>query len=200
MTARPRILNLGGAVAFVLHRPHPATTALTRQLAAIGLTVHETWPALPAEALGADFVFFDADLGHDEQFAWGAGEAPMPTVALIGSEAPGRIEWALAQGADSHLVKPVGNAGIYSALLIARRNFEARRDLLSENAALRARIGERQTIVKAVIALTVTAGGEDRAYAQLRTFATTWQVTIEVAAAKILELKEGAHDDRTARL
>lgn len=197
---RSRIPNLGGATAFVLHRPHTSAAALLRQLAAIGLVVSDVWPDLPAEALGADFVFFDADLGHDEQFPWAPGKAPMPTVALIGSEAPGRIEWALARGADSHLVKPVGNAGIYSALLIARCSFEARRDLLDENAALRRRIGERQTIVKAVAALAAGAGDEDRAYAQLRALATSWQVTIETAAAKILELEKGTHGDRTACL
>ena len=200
MVRRSRIPNLGGATAFVLHRPHNSATALLRQLAAIGLDVTDVWPDLPAEALGADFVFFDADLGHDEQFPWAPGEAPMPTVALIGSEAPGRIEWALARGADSHLVKPVGSAGIYSALLIARRSFEARRDLLDENAALRRRIGERQTIVRAVVALTAGAGDEDRAYAQLRALASSWQLTIEAAAGKVLELEKGAHDDRTAHL
>ena len=51
----------------------------------------------------------------------------MPLVALIGSEAPGRIEWALSHKADAQLLKPVGNAGVYSALLIARQSFEARR-------------------------------------------------------------------------
>ena len=191
MVRRSRIPNLGGATACVLHRPHLSAAALLRQLSAIGLVVSEVWPNLPAEALAADFVFFDADLGHDEQFPWAPGEAPMPTIALIGSEAPGRIEWALTRGADSYLVKPIGNAGIYSALLIARRSFEARRDLLDENAALRRRIGERQTIVRAVVALTAASGDEDRAYAQLRTLASSWQVTMEAAAAKIPRAGKG---------
>ncbi|RVC13901.1 transcriptional antiterminator, partial [Mesorhizobium sp. M7A.F.Ca.AU.002.02.1.1] len=119
MTRAPRIPNLGGARAFILHRPHPTVQAITRQLSAIGLITLDCWPELPPETLAADFVFFDADLGFDEQFPWKPGEAPMPLVALIGSEAPGRIEWALSHKADAQLLKPVGNAGVYSALLIA---------------------------------------------------------------------------------
>ena len=103
------------------------------------LQVTDCWPDLPPDALSADFVFFDVDLGFDEQFPWKPGEAPMPLVALIGSEAPGRIEWALfSHKADAQLLKPVGNAGVYSALLIARQSFEERKRLAAEIAALEA--------------------------------------------------------------
>ncbi len=110
MKRSARIPILGGARAFVLHRPHPTATAILRQLTAIGLEATECWPELPADAIAADFCFFDVDLGFDQQFPWAAGAAPMPTIALIGSEAPGRIEWALSQNADAQLLKPVGNA------------------------------------------------------------------------------------------
>lgn len=200
MMRRTRIPNLGGATALVLHRPHASVDTLTRQLGAIGLVAQAVWPELPAEALAADFVFFDADMGHDEQFPWNAGEAPMPTIALIGSEAPGRIEWALRQGADSHLVKPVGSAGIYSALLIARKGFEARRELLGEIAVLRERVAERRTIVKAVAKLASTGIDEDQAYAQLRALAMSWRMTMEDAAGQVLHLDQGGRDERSARV
>ena len=142
MSRTSRIPNLGGAKAFVLHRPHPTVQAISRQLSAIGLDATGCWPELPVEALAADFVFFDADIGFDEQFPWKPGEAPMPLVALIGSEAPGRIEWALSHNADAQLLKPVGNAGVYSALLIARqssrRQAAGRRDRLAAPACRRA--------------------------------------------------------------
>ncbi|KQT47372.1 transcriptional antiterminator [Aureimonas sp. Leaf454] len=189
MTRRARIPNLGGAKAVILHRPHAGIEGLARQLAAIGLDVDQAWPDLPASAAGADFLFFDVDLGFDEQFPWRPGEAPMPLVALIGSEAPGRIEWALSQKADVQIVKPVGNAGVYSALLIARRAFDERRRLAAEIASLKDRVAERQTIVRAVVALSSAATGEDQAYGQLRTLATTWQVTMEEAARRVVELK-----------
>jgi response regulator NasT len=199
MSRASRIPNLGGASAFVLHRPHPTVQAISRQLSAIGLEVTGCWPELPAEALAADFVFFDADLGFDEQFPWKPGAAPMPLVALIGSEAPGRIEWALSHNADAQLLKPVGNAGVYSALLIARQSFEARKLSAGEIASLRQRVAERQTIVRAVAALS--KGAEDgQAYAQLRSLAMSWQISLEEAARRIVAMTdEDNGDDQSHR-
>lgn len=199
MSRAAHIPNLGGARAFVLHRPHATVSAISRQLAAIGLEVLECWPELPAEALAADFVFFDVDLGFDQQFPWPRGAAPMPTIALIGSEAPGRIEWALAHKADAQLLKPVGNAGVYSALLIARQSFAARRQLADEITALQQRVAERQTIVRAVTALSGQDGVDDeRAYAQLRALAMNWQVSLEDAARRVVALTDKAKSEKEA--
>ncbi len=200
MSRASRIPNLGGARAFVLHRPHATVNAILRQLSAIGLTAGECWPELPAEVLAADFVFFDADLGFDEQFPWVPGAAPMPTIALIGSEAPGRIEWALSHNADAQLLKPVGNAGVYSALLIARQSFEARRRLAGEIAALQARVAERQTIVRAVAALSAQGIDDERAYGQLRSLAMSWQISVEEAARRVVAMsREGEDDEQSHR-
>ncbi len=195
MSRLSHIPNLGGAKAFVLHRQHPTVQAISRQLAAIGLEVHDCWPDLPADVLAGDFVFFDVDMGFDEQFPWTPGAAPMPLIALIGSEAPGRIEWALSHKADAQLVKPISNSGVYSALLIARQSFEARKHLAAEIASLRQRVAERQTIVRAVEALSKGAG-EGRAYGQLRSLAMSWQISVEEAARRIVAMtdEEGGND------
>lgn len=182
---------LDGARAAILHRPHATVAALGRQLAAIGLGWDEHWPDLPAAAMGADFVFFDLDRGHDQQFPWAPGQAPMPTVALIGSETPGRVEWALRMGADAQLLTPVGDRGVYSALLIARAAFEARRALAAEAEALRARLAERQTVVRAVL-LLARDGDDAAAYAELRARAMAWRVTVEEAARRLLAAREAA--------
>jgi two-component system, response regulator / RNA-binding antiterminator len=200
MSRSLRIPNLGGAKAFVLHRPHATVNAIARQLTAIGLEAQGCWPELPAEALAADFVFFDVDLGFDQQFPWYPGEASMPTIALIGSEAPGRIEWALSQKADAQLLKPVGNAGVYSALLIARQAFQARSRLADEIAALQSRLAERQTIVRAVAALCVQGVDDARAYAQLRALAMTWRVSMEEAARRIVAMAARGEDDDRSHL
>ncbi len=198
MSRGSRIPNLGGAKAFVLHRPHPTVQAITRQLAAIGLDAVDCWPELPAEALAAEFVFFDVDLGFDEQFPWQPGDAPMPLIALIGSEAPGRIEWALSHNADAQLLKPVGNSGVYSALLIARQAFEERRRLADEIASLEKRVAERQTIVRAVTALSAQGFDDERAYAQLRSLAMSWQISLEEAARRVVAMtKEEGGDDQS---
>ncbi len=199
MTRRVHLSNLGGARAAILHRPHATVVALTRQLVAIGLEVTQHWPNLGSGALAADFVFFDTDLGHDEQFPWKPGVAPMPLVALIGSEAPGRIEWALNQGADAQLVKPVGDSGAYSALLIAQQSFEARREQAAKIADLRARLADRQTVVRAVVLLAARGLGEADAYDHLRQLAMNRRETIEQAAHRVLAQfsQDGGRNDRS---
>ncbi len=186
--------NLGGARAIILHRPHPTVQALERQLAAIGLAVEQCWPDMPPSALAADFIFFDADHGHDSQFPWPPGQPPMPLVALIGSEAPGRIEWALNAGADAQLLKPVGDGGAFSALLTARAAFEARRALEAEVEALHQRLSQRQTVVRAVTMLMGLGKTEDEAYGQLRAMAMAWRISFEEAAGRVV----AAHRPRDA--
>ena len=178
--------DLGGARAVVLHRPHPTVAALTRQLQAVGLTVATCWPELGADAAAAEFVFFDTDMGFDQQFPWTPGTAPMPMIALIGSEAPGRIEWALATGADAQILKPVGDGGVYGALLIAGHAFAARRARAAEADALRRRLGERETVVQAVVVLMAQTGSPEAAFAVLRREAMDARIEIEEAAARIV--------------
>ena len=191
-----RIPTLGGAKALILHRPHAVVDTLLRQLDAIGLDGTAVWPELDADAISADYIFFDSDFGYDEQFPWKPGEAPMPLIALIGSEAPGRIEWALSHRADSHLLKPIGNSGVYSALLIAHRTFDASKALSASIADLRDRVSQRQTIVQATMLLAARGLDETAAYKQLRDLAMNWNISIEEAARQIVDWsKEGKEAD-----
>ena len=189
-----RIPHLGGARAVVLHRQHPTVQALTRQLQAIGLVVTQAWPDLPDAT--ADFVFFDADMAHDAQFPWAPGAPPMPLIALIGSEAPGRIEAALRIGAHAQLLKPIGDGGAYSALLIAQATLDAQSALRAEVADLRRRLEARQTVVRAVTLLAVGMS-EAEAYARLRRLAMDWRLTFEDAAARVVA--QGGADGRRNR-
>lgn len=191
MRRRLSIPELGGARAVILHRPHATVAALTRQLQAVGLTVDCHWPELPASARAADYLFIDVDTAHDDQFPWEPGEAPLPTIALIGSEAPGRIEWLMTFGADAQILKPVGDNGVYSALLIARATFDARIGLAGEIDTLRRRLGQRQTVVQAVALLAARGKTEDEAYEQLRGMAMAWRVSFEEAAARITATVSG---------
>lgn len=121
----------------------------------------------------------------------------MPMIALIGSEAPGRIEWALSAGATAQLLKPVGDAGVYSALLIARNAYESRRSLNAEITDLRQKLGERQTVVRAVVMLMAQMGTEQAAYAALRQSAMDARITLEEAAARLVArstTKEASRD------
>ncbi len=193
-----RIPNLGGAQAIILHRPHPTVQALTRQLTAIGLQVTQAWPELGPEALAADYIFFDADMSHDGMFPWEVGQPPIPMIALIGSEAPGRIEWSLKAGSHAQLLKPVGDSGAYSALLIARDAFDAQKALSAEIADLRRRLEDRQTVVRAVTLLAARGKSDAEAYAQLRQMAMAWRISFEEAALRIVAA-QGGPDDRSER-
>lgn len=183
---RIRTENLGGAVAWILHHPHPSVQGLIRQLSVIGLDIREAWPELPAEALSADFIFYDADTGHNEQFPWTAGLSLMPMIALIGSEVPGRLKWAMEMGAHAQLLKPVSDKGVYAALLVARSNFDQAKasDALLKD--LESRLSARQTIVQAVLISIMKGKTEAEAYELLRQVAMAWQVTIETAAERIV--------------
>lgn len=186
MTRRLQIPDLGGAEAAILHRPHATVTALTRQLEAIGLRVTAHWPELPPAARGADYLFLDVDTSHEDQFPWSPGPAPMPTIALVGSEAPGRIEWLMNFGADAMILKPVGTGGVYSALLIARATFDARAEMADRIDSLRRRLGQRQTVVRAVALLAARGKSEDAAYDQLRGMAMAWRLSFEDAAERLV--------------
>jgi AmiR/NasT family two-component response regulator len=185
------IPDLGQARALILHRPHPTVQALSRQLQAIGLAVVDCWPEPGPGILGFDYVFFDADMGYDGQFPWPPTGSPMPLIALIGSEAPGRIEWALAQGAHAQLLKPVGDGGAFSALLIARQTFEARAQLTAEISDLRARLADRQILLRAVTLLMAQGLSEAEAYGQLRSRAMAQRETVEQTARRVLARLDG---------
>jgi AmiR/NasT family two-component response regulator len=196
---RIRTENLGGAVAWILHRPHPSVQGLIRQLHVIGLDVREAWPELPAEALGGDFVFYDADTGHNEQFPWATGQSPMPMIALIGSEVPGRLKWAMEMGAHAQLLKPVNDKGVYAALLVARSNFDQAKASQAVVTDLENRLSARQTVVQAVMISMMKGKTEAEAYDLLRQVAMAWQVTIETAAERIVanhSTERGAKDGR----
>lgn len=179
----------------ILHRPHPSVDKLENQLQKIGLQVEVHWPELDASAYGVDYIFFDVDMGFDAQFPWKRGDAPIPLIALIGSEAPGRVEWALQMGSDAHLLKPIGDHGVYSALLIAKSAFETRMALLAQARDLHERLSARQTIVQAVGALSSILPRETDAYDFLRKFAMSKRINIEKAAELVVSGELGPEPD-----
>lgn len=178
--------NFAAWRAIVLHRPHPSVEALVRQLQSLHIQVRVVWPQLDEEDARADVVFFDGDMGHDEQFPWPTGYSPMPLVALVGSEAPGRIEWTLAQGCHAHLLKPIGSIGAYSALLIAAHTFQTARAHADDVRSLEERLRQRPIVVRAVLTLMQSRSEDEAAaFKRLRGIAMEWGMTIEDAADAI---------------
>lgn len=181
--------GVSGRHAVVLHPPHANVEALIVQLDKLGFAVEARWPTLEPADREADVVFFDADMGHDGQFGWAAGEAPMPLVAIIGSEAPGRIGWALTQGADAHVMKPITSAsGLFSALLIATQRFQARKRVTQDLEVLKERLARRPDVVRATILIMQQEGLDEPAATQrLRRMAMEHRRTIEDMAFEIAD-------------
>lgn len=179
-------LNFLGQRVIILHRPGDATDRLVRQCSLLGLRAEARWRPLHSGE-EVDIVLVDADEGWDGLLPWTPAERPAPLVALLASEAPGRIAWALDQGSDALIAKPVMASAVYPALVMAtRRHAEAR--LLSERIAkLEERVRLRPLVHAAVRALMVAEGcDENEAYGRLRREAMRTRLTLEQAAGSLL--------------
>ncbi|EKF18139.1 ANTAR domain-containing response regulator [Nitratireductor pacificus] len=178
-----------GWKALILHRPHQNVDALLAQCARIGIAGEQAWPTLDdMQAMRSyNVLLIDADMGHDEQFPWAPGLAPMPIIALIGSEAPGRIAWTIGQGADAQLLKPIGSAGLYSALVVAGQAFLRRRAQAEEIAGLKEQLAGRQALAEATALLMLKHNCDaETAFNHLRQTAMAERRSIEKTAAGII--------------
>ncbi|MEP9372375.1 ANTAR domain-containing protein [Mesorhizobium sp. KR1-2] len=190
--------SLIGWRALVVHQPHPNVDALLTQFERIGVAASHYWPEITdlPDLDRFNVVLIDADMGYDDQFPWKPGEAPIPVIALIGSEAPGRVSWAMRQGADAQMLKPIGSAGLYSALVAAAHGFAHRQALTAEIASLRSRLENRELLAEATAILMVRDNiSAKAAFQKLRLTAMAERVTLEVMAARLVET---INDMRTA--
>jgi AmiR/NasT family two-component response regulator len=186
MTAR--IPNFRGQRALVLHPADRNGTAIVEQLERLGAIVEMQWPAERVAAADVDVVFFDSDLGFDELFAWEPGSADVPLIAILGSEAPGRIEWTLAQEPTAYLMKPIGSTGVFSALSIAFHNFALKRRREEALQRMGDRLQLRGTVLKAALTLMKRHGiGDEESLQVLRAEAMRRRLTLEAVSALVLE-------------
>jgi AmiR/NasT family two-component response regulator len=184
--------NFRGQRALILHQPGDTTERLARQLALLGFVPEVRWQPL-ADAAGLGIVLVDADEGWTGLLPWRClDDKPVPLVALLASEAPGRVAWALDQGADALLPKPVSPSSVYPALVMAsRRHTEARGHADALN-TLRERLRLRPLVIAAVERLQVSRGwDEDEAYRHLRREAMCQRLTLEQCAAALLAGAQG---------
>jgi len=179
-------LSFLGQRAVILHRPGETTDRLVRQCVLLGLRAEARWRPLRVVE-DVDIVLVDADEGWDGLLPWAPAEKPAPLVALLASEAPGRIAWALDQGADALIAKPVSASAVYPALVMATRRHAEGRQLNERIARLEERVRLRPLVHAAVRSLMVADGcDENEAYACLRREAMQTRLTLEQVAASIL--------------
>jgi AmiR/NasT family two-component response regulator len=179
-------LSFLGQRAVILHRPGETTDRLVRQCVLLGLRAEARWRPLRVVE-DVDIVLVDADEGWDGLLPWTPAEKPAPLVALLASEAPGRIAWALDQGADALIAKPVSASAVYPALVMATRRHAEGRQLNERIARLEERVRLRPLVHAAVRSLmTAEACDENEAYGCLRREAMQTRLTLEQVAASIL--------------
>jgi AmiR/NasT family two-component response regulator len=177
---RTTLPNFRGCRALVLHRSDSNSATLIRQLESLGLEVEVQWPADAVRADGFDVAFFDADLGYDGLFSWPSDRPPIPLVAMMGSEAPGRIEWTLSQAPSAYLIKPIGSTGVFSALAIAFHSFQTQAQLNETVADLTRRVKARPALFKALLIVMERFGiGDAEAYQLLRSESMNRRISIE---------------------
>jgi AmiR/NasT family two-component response regulator len=178
--------NFTGWHAAVLHREDGNTEKLVRQLRLIGMRVTLQWAPLSPATL-PDLVIVDADQGWNDLLPWNGGAASCPVVAMLGSEAPGRIAWALQQSAGAIIAKPVATSAVYPALVMAVSVHEERRAVAERIGHLEERVRMRPLVHAAVEKVRAAYGlDEEGAYAILRDSAMRRRLPMEQIAAFIL--------------
>ena len=178
-----RTPNFTGWKAVILAQEDGNTERLMRQLALLGVSASLQWLPLSKDDL-PDLVIVDADRGWDELLPWPERQPQRPVAALLGSEAPGRLAWAIGCGATSIIPKPVSAATVYPALVLA---VTAHRQRMEEEERI-ARLEERLRLRPIVFAAINRLKGErqvddEQAYAVLRQCAMQRRMPIEQLAA-----------------
>ncbi|HMF68146.1 MAG TPA: ANTAR domain-containing protein [Phyllobacterium sp.] len=178
--------NFTGWRVTVLHRSDATTERLTRQLKLLGFRVTVQWTALDAAKL-PDIILVDADQGWDELLPWSGADAPRPVVALLGSEAPGRIAWAMEQGSCTIISKPITASAVYPALVMAVSIHQEREAVRNRLQHLEERVRLRPLVHAAVQKIMAARLiDEEHAYSILRNCAMQKRLPMEQVAASIV--------------
>jgi AmiR/NasT family two-component response regulator len=184
--------NFVGRKCLVLHRSGETVNVLTRQLSVIGMNVSAQWQALNLNLTPADVVLVDADAGWPGLLPWEFGSPHVPLIALLGSEAPSRIKWALDQGVGAIISKPVSASAVYPALVMAFHAHASARRQAEEISILEERLRLRPLVTAAISQMMGEANiDEAAAHRRLRQEAMQTQQTLEHVAAALLARGKG---------
>jgi len=176
-----------GLHALIEHPPGRDRTVLKNQLEFLGLrvTVHDS--ASPSPCASVDILFFDADGGQATESGEVHRELDLPVVALIGSEAPTRLQAMLARQPSAYLMKPIRSTGIYASLAIATHQFATLQAMRRKLASAEERLRSRRLLLAATLQIMNQAQvGEDEAFHILRRTAMSQRQTVEALSAQIL--------------
>jgi AmiR/NasT family two-component response regulator len=197
MTAK--IPNFRGMKALILHRPDGNCVALADQLRRLAIEVQTHWPPNGRADVEVDVLFFDVDQGFDGMFPWRRGEPPMPLVAIVGSETPGRLEWAIEQAPAASILKPIGSNGAFHALVTAFNTFAANRLVAATLRDLESRLLCRQMIVRTILSMMDKYRMDDNeAFRLLRSASMRRRISVEEMSQQLLNGTQFDHEDFAA--
>jgi CheY-like chemotaxis protein len=184
---RARLISFRGARALILHRDSPDRSTLRRHLLMLGLSVRmEDDASLPLRPGDVDVLFYDLDGGASLDRLDPSFFERLPTIALVASETPSRLEWMLQHGPSAYLMKPIRPAGIFTCLAVAFDHHRRVHGLAEEIDKRGERLRMRRAIFSALLRLMREFDlSEDEAYRLLRRAAMTHRMTIEALGAAI---------------
>jgi AmiR/NasT family two-component response regulator len=181
-----RTPNFTGWQAVILHREDANTERLERQLGLLGIRSVRQWAPLEDWTI-ADLVLVDADQGWDDLLPPKVDMPGKPLVALLGSEAPGRIAWAMQQGTSAIIPKPVAASAVFPALVMAVSIHNERGAVAERLQHLEERVRMRPLVHAAVEKLRAARNlDEEHAYAILRDCAMRRRLSMEQVSAMFL--------------
>jgi two-component system, response regulator / RNA-binding antiterminator len=186
---RRLIQNFRGVNALVIHGEDRNRAILTETLTRLGLKIHVI-DASDASAIRerlneADIVVFDTDIV--EGVALAAGERiTVPVIAVVGLEAPGRLQRAFELEPSAILYKPLRSTGIYSALFFATNEHRRRQEIVQNMHHLEGRHRGRRFVTRAIVHLMRDRGVDDEeAFRLLRKESMRRRLTIEEYAVHL---------------
>jgi AmiR/NasT family two-component response regulator len=193
------IPNFRNTSALILHRQDSNFFALVNQLNRLEMQTTGQWPPIEKAEMPFDVVFFDVDQGFDGMFPWRKNRAPLPIIAMIGSETPGRLEWALDQNPAAFILKPIGSNGAFQALVTAHHAFTGSNRIRDTMEALEDRLRLRPLVLRVIMDLMKANNlSDEEAFAILRSASMRRQVTIEDLAQRLAQGQKLTAEDLTS--
>jgi two-component system, response regulator / RNA-binding antiterminator len=181
---RRLIQNFRGVNALVIHAEDRNRTILTETLTRLGLKINLSDPSDAAairEGLNeAEIVVFDTDMVEGVALASAGERFRVPIIAIVGLEAPGRLQRAFELEPSAVLYKPLRSTGIYSALFFAANEHRRRNEIAQKMQLLESRHRSRRFVTRAIVHLMRDRGIDDEeAFRLLRKESMRRRLTIE---------------------
>ena len=187
---RRLIQNFRGVHAMVIHAEDRNRTILTETLTRLGLKIHMSDPSDPAAIrdglVEAEIVVFDTDMVEGVALASAGERIAVPIIAIVGLEAPGRLQRAFDLEPSAVLYKPLRSTGIYSALFFATNEHRRRNEIAQKLRLLEGRHRSRRFVTRAIVHLMRDRGVDDEeAFRLLRKESMRRRLTIEEYAVHL---------------